>query len=149
MSTPEAFRGLDVGWLATDAIGQVALFITAGMGPVPESALASIEDGEEQVLALPQIGGVNWRAQADYSDAFAVFAKRGLFSYDWSDIHRCACNALNAYELKCDPQTPLTLLDLPEPLQVLAQATRFTDITFGVATLIPHDQVDAHSAGRK
>lgn len=29
MSTSEAFRGLDVGWLATDASGQVALFIKA------------------------------------------------------------------------------------------------------------------------
>lgn len=145
MSAAEAFRGLDVGWLATDAIGQVAFFITAGMGPIPESALASIEDGEEQVLSLPETSGVNWRAQADYSNAFAVFAKRGLFSYDWSDIHCCECNALNGYELKCDPQTPLTLLDLPAPLQVVAQATRFAAITFGVATLIPRDQVGAHS----
>ena len=45
------------------------------------------------------------------------------------------------------PTYVLTLLDLPEPLRVLAQATRFSDFTFGVATLVPSERVAAQSVG--
>ncbi|RON87203.1 hypothetical protein BK668_17490 [Pseudomonas fluorescens] len=54
MVTSIVLQDIDVGWIATDAIGQVALFTTAGPGPIPYSALPSVENSEEAVLSLPE-----------------------------------------------------------------------------------------------
>ncbi|SDX98456.1 hypothetical protein SAMN03159474_04364 [Pseudomonas sp. NFACC08-1] len=40
--------------VATDAVGQVALFTTGDPGPAPDSALPSVENSEEPVLSLPE-----------------------------------------------------------------------------------------------
>ena len=54
MVTPRDFQGVDAAWLATDAIGQVAIFTTGGEGPIPTTALVSADAAEELVLSLPE-----------------------------------------------------------------------------------------------
>lgn len=41
MKPPADPRGLDLAWLGSDAKGKVAVFLTAGEGPIPARALAS------------------------------------------------------------------------------------------------------------
>lgn len=136
MVTNLDLQDCDVGWIATDAIGQIALFITAGRGPIPGSALPSVESSEELVLSLPERSDVDLVTSMPSANAFVAFAKRGLFAYDWSDLHRTARQALNGYELQCRPLNPLTLFDLPASLRVLAEGTRLSGITFGMSIVI-------------
>jgi hypothetical protein len=139
--TPLVLQGFDVGWIATDAIGQVALFTTAGSGPIPDSALPSVENSEEWVLSLPELSDVDLVTSMSGANAFVAFAKRGFFAYDWSDVHRTARQALNGYELQYRPLNPLTLFDLPAPLRALAEVTRLFGVTFGVSIVMIGDQV--------
>lgn len=141
MVTPLDLQGFDVGWIATDAIGQVALFTTAGPGPIPESAIPSVEHSEEWVRSLPEVSDVNLVTSMPGANAFVAFAKRGFFAYDWSDVHRVAHQALNGYELQYRPLNPLTLYDLPPPLRALAELTRLSNVIFGVAIVVIGDQV--------
>lgn len=46
MMAPFVLQDFDIGWVATDALGQVALFTTGGPGPVPDSAIPSIKKGD-------------------------------------------------------------------------------------------------------
>lgn len=54
---------------------------------MPESA---VESGEESALALPEISGFDLLTHVHRPDDFIAFARRGLFAYDWSDVHRPA-----------------------------------------------------------
>lgn len=53
MVTPFVLQDFDVGWVATDAVGQVALFTTGGPGPVPDSALPSVENSNKNGVRPP------------------------------------------------------------------------------------------------
>ena len=138
---PNVLQDFDVGWVATDAVGQVALFTTGGPGPVPDSAMPSVENSEEFVLSLPEVSDADRVTARAGVNAFVEFAKRGFFAYDWSDVHRDSRQALRGYELQCRPLNPLTLFDLPAPLRALAEATRLSDVTFGAPIIVIGDQV--------
>lgn len=139
--TPLVLQDFDVGWIATDAVGQVALFTTAGLGPIPDSALPSVENSEELVLSLPEVSDVALVTSMPGADAFVAFAKRGVFAYDWSDVHRATPQALKGYELQYRPLSPLILFDLPAPLRALAEVTQLPGVTFGVSIIVMDDQV--------
>lgn len=141
MVTSIVLQDVDVGWIATDAIGQVALFTTAGPGPIPCSALPSVQNSEEAVLSLPEVSDVDLVTSMSGANAFAAFAKRGFFAYDWSDVHRTTRLALNGYELQYRPLNPLTLFDLPAPLRALAEVTRLSGVTFGVPIVVIGNQI--------
>lgn len=141
MVTPFVLQDVDVGWVATDAVGQVALFTTGGPGPVPDSALPSVENSEEFVISLPEMSDVDRVTAMAGANAFVEFAKRGFFAYDWSDVHRDASQRLRGYELQYRPLNPLTLSELPTPLRALAEATRLSDVTFGASIIVIGDQV--------
>ncbi|WP_279361850.1 hypothetical protein [Xanthomonas sacchari] len=132
-------KGVDAAWLAIDAVGHVALFTTAGEGPIPATALISLEAAEELILALPETSRVDLRATLPRPDDFIAFSKRGVFAYDWSDIHRIARQALGGYELQSLPKTPLHLSDLPESLRTLAAATQLSGLVFGTCIVVPGD----------
>lgn len=136
-----ALQDFDVGWVATDAVGQVALFTTGGPGPVPDSALPSVENSEEFVLSLPEVSDVDRATARAGANAFVEFAKRGFFAYDWSDVHRDSRQALRGYELQYRPLNPQTLFNLPAPLRTLAEVTRLSDVTFGASIIVIGDEV--------
>jgi hypothetical protein len=140
MVTPLDLQGFDVGWIATDAIGQVAIFTTAGLGPIPDSAIPSVEYSEEWVRSLPEVSDANLVTSMSGANAFVAFATRGFFAYDWSDVHRAAHQALNGYELQYRPLSPLTLYDLPAPLRALAELTLLSSVTFGGSIVVTGDQ---------
>lgn len=131
MSCGRHLDGIDAAWLAVDAQGRVAIFTTGGEGPIPETAWASVEAGEELVQSLPEVSGHELLASVPRPTDFVSFAKRGLFAYDWSDVHRVASKALGGYELQALPISPLQVSQLPAPLQVLAGTTLFAGIAFG------------------
>jgi len=124
-------QGVDASWLAVDCIGQIAVFTTGGEGPIPQSALPSTLDAEELLLSLNSFSACTLVANLPRPDDFVAFAKRGIFSYDWSDVHRTYSEATGCYELQASPTQPLSIERLPENLQKLAKATTFVSVTFG------------------
>lgn len=130
-------QGIDASWLASDASGQVAIFTTGGKGPIPVSAIPSVESGEASALALPETSGVDLLSRVPRPDDFIAFAKRGLFAYDWSDVHRPATQELSGYELQAGPSRPVRLADLPAPMQAMASATRLSGVVFGTSSVVP------------
>ncbi len=136
MATFGELDGIDAAWLAIDGLGQVAVFTTAGQGPVPKSALASIESAEADVLRLPAICEATRVMAVPRPDSFVAFAERGLFAYDWSDAHRTSSGSIGGYELAAVPTIPVRTSQLPAGLQSGASATRIPGIEFGNASVV-------------
>lgn len=68
--------GLELDWFAADASGALALFATAGSGPVPSAVLAIIAACDEisEGLEAP-----HWGSEAVWGD----YARLGLYVFDW------------------------------------------------------------------
>ncbi len=101
---------------------------------MPESA---VESGEESALALPEISGFDLLTHVHRPDDFIAFARRGLFAYDWSDVHRPYSQVLGGYELQARPLRLRHLTELPAPLQAMAAATRLPGVLFGISLVVP------------
>ena len=134
--THHDFDGIDVAWMAVDVLGQVAIFTTGGVGPVPSTAVASIDITESEVDWLPETSGVDLLVNLPRTDDFVGFAKRGFFACDWSDVHRATRHRIDGYELQARPLRPLTLTDLPASMQIAAVAAKLPKVSFG-SSVIP------------
>lgn len=112
---------IDVVWLASDSAGQLAAIVTAGEGPIPTAvlALSNCIAIEEALLSLPVVGEALLKAQLPDPTSFAELSRRGLFVYDWTDVHRTSARALQSYELMCSPTVRLSREDLPVELLAL------------------------------
>jgi hypothetical protein len=125
---------MDYGWLAVDVTGSVALFTNAGAGPIPLGVIEArpaADEAESLVLALAPSSS----AEVLGHEAFAQFAERGLFSYDWEDVHRTR-GKTNRYELQARPAIPLPESKLPPELAQLAALVRLEDVEFAGADSI-------------
>lgn len=128
MFKAEDAAGLDLVWLGVDAKGQLAAFVTAGEGPIPDSALehALTEPGvESQLLDLPLSSADELLIDAPNPASFIALSQRGLFVFDWQDAHRTLRESTQRYELVCRPSQPLSASELPPPLQAAAHAAAF------------------------
>jgi hypothetical protein len=139
MFNPRDLQGIDASWLATDAIGQVALFTTGGEGPVPDSALESVEFAEGLLHSIPETSNFDLFTTVPRPDDFIAFAKRGLFSYDWSDVHRTNQESIGGYELQARPSCPIKVSSLPPSLKAMATATMLSGVTFGLPIVAPSE----------
>lgn len=135
-SAPADLAWLDIGWIASDRFGQVALFTTGGAGPVPVAAMASVDAAEGAIMAMAERGPATSHRVGEPTACFLDFARRGVFSYDWSDVHRGRAAQIHAYELQASPGRPVLAGALPEPLRQWAEACRL-DCVFGVGTVVP------------
>jgi hypothetical protein len=126
-------HGSDYGWLATDKDGHVAIFITAGVGPIPSAVLLDREQAdlaEDLVWEMPERGEAYLHVDLPRPDDFVGFARRGLFAYDWSDIHRTINNKIWRYERYSSPETPIRVGDLPPEIASLARKAYFESLSF-------------------
>jgi hypothetical protein len=140
--------GLDCCWLASDRIGQLGVFVTGGSGPIPAQVLLPtypLDEIEETILALPKASDIDLRVRVPRPDRFVALAERGLFVYDWSDVHRTE-QYIDEYELMALPYRPLTLDLLPPSLSDTARAVRFSTVSFATAWRV---DVRAHMASRE
>jgi hypothetical protein len=136
---PDYPNGVECHWIASDARGQVAVFVTAGTGPIPLAAfgpeLPTLDDIGDGVEALDFTS--DFRPAAGLCAADIDLARRGLYAYDWSDIHRSGA-LLNAYELMAAPTQPVALDSLAADLRRFARAVHFAELSFSdAATLDP------------
>lgn len=133
-------HGIDTSWLASDKNGHLGLFITAGAGPIPMAALgspfASLDDLEEQVWTLPIVAAAKLLVSVNRPEDFIGLAQRGIFTYDWSDVHRSTRSAVHAYEMVAAPDKPIELTSLPVNMAHFAGSVRFSDVVFASEKII-------------
>jgi hypothetical protein len=135
---------IDCVWLASDRVGHVAAFITAGRGPIPLVILDRIdfdhEDVEPSVANLARVGDANLLVSVPRPDDFIAMAERGIFVYDWTDASR-GSGLLRAYELVAAPLSPIAVTELPNELVSFIGGARFTQLEFSGSRIV---DVDAH-----
>lgn len=127
--------GIDVLWLASDQVGHLGVFATGGSGPIPAQALHPnypLDDVEARLLELPKASDIDLRVRVPRPDGFVALAERGLFVYDWSDVHRTEAY-IDEYEVMALPYRPLTLDQLPDGLMEAARSIRFAKVAFATS----------------
>lgn len=126
--------GIDCVWLAADSDGHVAAFATAGSGPIPvgvlESAECAIEDIEGKIVEMPRTGSAQLLVSLKRPDDFIDIAERGIFAYDWSDVHRTQRDRTGAYEPIAVPTSPIKCSQLPPELARLVARSKLEGVTF-------------------
>jgi hypothetical protein len=128
-----AQRDIDLPWIAVDVAGRLAVFTSAGEGPVPPSALQGSAAVEAVAAKLSVVGGSKLLINYPRPDDFVSFAERGLYAYDWCDAHRTAAASTGCYELVAVPLRPVLIGELPEGLRSLFEATTIADACFGAS----------------
>jgi len=124
---------VDCVWLAIDTNGQIGAFFTGGEGPIPSSAMAAAiadPDLEAELNTLPIISNAQMIVRYKREVSFIELGKRGLYVFDWNDVHRTSSKRTNQYALVCEPSEPLLLRTLPSHLKVIAETTRLSDAVF-------------------
>jgi hypothetical protein len=107
------FSNLEFDWLACDADGFVALFSSAGFGPVPEelpTMVDAIDAALDRMKALPVIGDASAdKATTGACEAadWATAAQRGFFAFDWAHGH-------DRYEIEARPKRPLRIDEIQD-----------------------------------
>ena len=109
----------DYVWCAKSCDGQLVAFTTGGQGPIPLSVmnLINIESLEEAILRLPRVSTATVHASYPKMDSFINIAERGVFVFDWVDVHRTQEGRLQAYELIASPSKSISELggfEIPE-----------------------------------
>ncbi len=98
-------QGTEFDWFALDDAGEVAVFATAGFGPVP----AQVRTASELHDAIgDRIAVAGWGTPTVWDS----YASMGLFAYDWDDESRC-------YSRVGQPSRPINE-DLSVPLAAMA-----------------------------
>ena len=125
-------------WLATDQDGHIAIFLTAGDGPVPVVALDReeplIENIEALVMAMPRSSNARMTQVINHrTQTFLALAWRGVFVFDWTDFTRYPRDQVHVYERVTRPLTPVGLAGLPLPLALAARELTFVDVRFSRA----------------
>lgn len=75
-------QGTEFDWFALDEAGEVAVFATAGFGPVPTQVRTASEDHD---AIGDRITVTGWGTP----DVWDSYARVGLFAYDWDDSLHC------------------------------------------------------------
>lgn len=106
----------DYVWIATDAVGRIAAFATGGEGPIPtavmHSACIPIARIENVLLQMPIRGEATMLRKYSRPDTFMSLGKRGLYVFDWTDVHKMSAAEIGAYELVCAPSVPILYSEL-------------------------------------
>lgn len=144
-SDAEDIVGSDVLWMAIDPRGQVAAFLTAGEGPAAGGAFTGaldIFEVEDALLSLGPRGQAKLLVEAPDLSSYVALAERGLWVYDWQDVHRVRADCLDAYEIAATPTQPIFVADLPDELGRMARKAPL-NIAFADTTTIPAEAVRA------
>ena len=100
-------QGTEFDWFALDDAGEVAVFATAGLGPVPAQVRTASEahDAMGDRIAVTGRGGTHRLGQ---------LRQGGLFAYAWNDESRCYSRVGQpSRSINEDLSAPLAAMALP------------------------------------
>ncbi|WP_157610053.1 hypothetical protein [Variovorax sp. Root434] len=136
-------EGIDCVWLASDKDGHLGAFITAGVGPIPAPMLDPlcmlVEEIEGELHKLPTISQARLLLAVPRPDSYIELAERGMFVYDWNDVHRTVRESLHVYEPVAVPTKPATIGSLPSDLMALVKMLNLPGVAFSA-----EKEVDVH-----
>jgi hypothetical protein len=143
MTTQGYPEQLDVMWAATDSIGQVGVFFSAGEGPIAKTFL-DYEDYEQEeleghMLERPRRGECI-KTSPDGINNGLQLAEAGCYVFDWSDVHR-GPGKLHAYELLAMPGVPLKVDELAPEVQMFLGCVQLPGVVFGTLSWL---DVESH-----
>lgn len=117
----------DCVWMAADRDGHLGAFLTAGTGPIPMAALASVSvplsEVECTLAGLARTTQARLLVSVGRPDDLIALAERGLFVFDWTE-------SIDAYRPVAEPAVPIRIDALPEDLAALARSVRTTGLAF-------------------
>lgn len=102
---------LDLAWVAVDRSGRIGVFTTGGAGPIPMVFLregTALDLVNDLIGTLPARSGFSLTTEVPRPDDFIAFARKGLFAFDWADVHRTRDHA-GRYEIQARPTVPAYL----------------------------------------
>jgi hypothetical protein len=137
MSTSAYPVGEDCMWLGVDEFGYVGAFFTGGSGPVPDVCLESADEllrsAETLICGLPRHTEARLRVTLPRPDDFITVAERGIYAFDWTDVHRSRLDEIEAYELVATPLDPITIDQLPLEVSQIVNKVRLAGADFASA----------------
>jgi hypothetical protein len=131
--------GPDTYWFCSDGDAHIGVFNTAGIGPIPESALgdpeghvavwAALEDLSNRKLDLYDLDSPA-ATVSEYEED--VFREVGLFSFDYSGIHGpySSYSPNQPYHLRDRPSVPLDANRLAEDARAYLSTVRFRTVCY-------------------
>ncbi|MBD2714742.1 hypothetical protein KBK19_06830 [Microvirga sp. STR05] len=135
--SPSDQEHADIDYFATDTEGHI-LHVASGGGVLPASVAASEEallELHQYFLTLPESTaadlvtglptGLNY-------ESFIRYARRGLFSFDKTNLHN---HQDPHYYLMARPQHPLTVAELPPHIAKLLRRTQLPGMVAQLTTL--------------
>ncbi len=128
--------GLEHDWIATDGLGQVALFCTAGGGNAPAALVDELPSYRDAIAALETLGPSTTSIDGPLIEEWRELAERGLFVYD-SDA------AGGPYRRVALPVIALTVEKLPEKVASVARRICFRAGDFATWPEFPQHLLDA------
>ena len=126
-------RSFDWAWLACDRDDHVAVFITAGAGPIPMAVLDSdlpVEESEALILSLAPTTIARALISGCDVTSFTALAQRGVFVYDWQNVHRRAIEYTHMYDLVAAPDEPVRVDSLPSELAKFSRIVTLNNVSF-------------------
>lgn len=134
--------GFEMAWIAADSSGKLGAFITAGKGPIPKEILQNIFVEpvliEDVLLELPVIGlsDVNGSPYSHPVESFVELGERGIFVFDWHDLHVPIKFRKGGYEKCASPSNPIYTGELVSPLKELSNLIQFKELLFEEVYLV-------------
>ncbi len=141
LKSPEENQGYEFDWLASDAVGHVALFSTAGGGYAPEEFLRDTEAHDaaiDAILASPVTSRVCFAPElaTGLVNTWRAVAERGVFAFD-SDAQG------GPYRLVAVPETPRLSAELPGIATTVTDLLVLSHLRFAELSVIPMGLLDA------
>lgn len=136
-------RQIDCVWIAKDKFGYLGVFITAGIGPIPQIALQSdkqdILEMETVILSFPPISDVKMISHAPNTSSYFALSQRGFYVFDWLDIEKPTSQETDTYEIVSAPlraQNHSQLIGMPKDFMV---DVTLNSVSFEKATFITRE----------
>nr|WP_316652563.1 hypothetical protein [uncultured Gellertiella sp.] len=132
--------GIDCLWVASDIFGNIGAFFTAGFAPIPRVVLSEkygdILDVGDALMELPivsrSVDGNDARHLADFNS----LAERGIFAFDWSDVHKVPSKKMHAYEKLASPESPISVDELNGGIRNCATLAILEGVNFSTDSYI-------------
>jgi hypothetical protein len=87
------------------------------------------EELEERLDKLPIVSEFKLWIELKRPDDFVGFARRGMYAFDWQDVHRTVVRETRKYEIVASPLVPIAVTDLPDDIAELARQTKLSDVS--------------------
>ncbi len=106
----------ELDWIAQDNLGQIAIFSAIMEAPIPEIVGKSYELYSELELIINRLSEKSKAEPIIKNDGnisdWLEYSKKGLFAFDFQDVHREKKDKLEHYDLISIPSNPIYIRDL-------------------------------------